>query len=60
MKNPNNYDIRICCESIARGNAREIAYAKTLLKNVFEGDAKAFQKYFSFPDNAPALKIILE
>lgn len=52
-----HFDLRICVESICKGVSREIAYAKTLRKEVFETDEE-FRRYFGLKVDAPALAVV--
>ena len=58
MRNSKKYDLRICVESICKGVRREINYAKTLRREVFDNDEE-FRTYFGLRENAPALLIVL-
>jgi len=58
MNNSKHYDLRICVESIHRGSAREIAYARTLLREVFK-DVEEFRVYFGLKADAPVIRIVV-
>ena len=58
MNNSKHYDLRICVESIQRGSAREIAYARTLLREVFK-DVEEFRVYFGLKADAPVIRIVV-
>lgn len=55
--NTKNFDLRICVESICKGYANEIAYARRLRREVFESDEE-FRVYFGLSKTAPALVIV--
>nr|DAF77081.1 MAG TPA: hypothetical protein [Caudoviricetes sp.] len=57
MNNRKHFDLRICVESICKGVSREIAYAKTLRREVFESDEE-FRVYFGLKIDAPAMLIV--
>lgn len=51
MRNALKYDLRICVESIHKGDARALNYAKTLRRDVFESDEE-FRQYFGLRSDA--------
>lgn len=57
MNNSKHYDLRICVESIHKGRASEIGYARALLRDVFS-DIEEFRVYFGLKADAPVLRII--
>jgi len=58
MNNSKHYDLRICVESIHKGNESEARYARKLLHDVFGSDVEEFRVYFGLKETSPVLAAI--